>query len=189
MLDVVVINANTVKESDSEKGQMRKRKRGGKPRSHDDAALIVRIGQIRREIEELVCSAAWAEDCLYRGADYPPDFQCSCAICRTFYPNRRYPRPVRESKYSLDCQVEADEDPEFAEEFARLRSDRPRVGSVFFRRLGPRSDTGASPRLPKVKEMTLEEIREIIKSHREAAGSALASLRQRCERRPGGQVA
>jgi hypothetical protein len=40
---------------------------------------------------------------------------------------------VRESNYSLDCQIETDEDPEFAEELARLRNDRPRFGSVFIR--------------------------------------------------------
>jgi hypothetical protein len=36
--------------------------------------------------------------------------------------------------YSLDCQIEADEDPEFAEEFIRLRNDRARFGSVFIGR-------------------------------------------------------
>ena len=101
MIEMVVNNPNTVNVSPSPKIAPRKRRRGGKPHSQSDAELMVRIGQMRRDIEELVCSAAWAEDCLYRGADYPPDFQCECAICRAFFPNRRYPRPVRES--ILDC--------------------------------------------------------------------------------------
>jgi hypothetical protein len=97
-------------------------------------ALLRQVRQIRREIEETVCSATWAEDCLYRGADYSPDFRCSCPVCRNLFPNRRHPRPVRESQYSLDCQIEVDEDPEFSEEFIRLRNDRPRFGSVFIGR-------------------------------------------------------
>jgi hypothetical protein len=98
--------------------------------------LLRQLSQIRREIEELVCSSTWAEDCLFRGAEYAPDFQCACPVCRSLFPNRRHPRAVRESAYSLDCQVEADEDPEFAEELARLRNDRPRFGSVFIGRSG-----------------------------------------------------
>ena len=97
-------------------------------------AVLRQLRQIRREIDEKVCSATWAEDCLYRGAEYSPDFTCSCPVCRNLFPNRRHPRPVRESRYSLDCQIESDEDPEFAEEFIRLRNDRARFGSVFIAR-------------------------------------------------------
>ena len=68
-----------------------------------------------------------------RGADYAPDFRCDCPVCREFFPKRRHPRAARESRYSPDCQIETEEDPEFAEEFARLRNDRPRFGSVLIR--------------------------------------------------------
>jgi hypothetical protein len=101
--------------------------------AEDDLAAVRLLRQFRREIEELACSAAWAEDCLFRGARYAPDFRCQCSNCRKFFPNRLHPRSFRESRYSIDCQVETDEDPEFAEEFARLRNDRPRFGSVFAR--------------------------------------------------------
>lgn len=103
------------------------------PRSEAETALLRQLRHIRRQIEETACSSTWAEDWLYRGAAYAPDFQCACPACRALFPNRRHPRPVRESNYSLDCQVETEEDPEFAEELARLRNDRPRVGSVFIR--------------------------------------------------------
>jgi hypothetical protein len=89
------------------------------------------VAHIREKIVRLACSAAWAEDCLYRGTDYAPDFRCRCGLCEVKYPERRYPRQARESNFSVDCQVEADEDPELAEDLARLRNDRLRVGSVF----------------------------------------------------------
>jgi hypothetical protein len=105
------------------------------PRESETAALR-QLRKIRQEIDETVCSATWAEDCLYRGAEYCPDFKCACPVCSGSFPNRLHPRPVRESDYSLDCQVEAGEDPEFAEELERLRNDRPRSGSVFIGRSG-----------------------------------------------------
>lgn len=108
---------------------------GPSERSAADAQLMREIAEIRLQIEQLVCSATWGEDCLYRGADYAPDFRCSCPVCRELYPDRRHPRPVLESKYSIDCQIETNEDPEFAEEFAKLRNDRVRVGSVFLRHI------------------------------------------------------
>lgn len=95
------------------------------------AALQRQLREIRREIDALVCSATWAEDCLYRGSDYPPDFRCKCRLCREKFPDRRHPRDARQSEYSIDCQLEAEEDPELAEELQRLRNDRPRSGSVF----------------------------------------------------------
>jgi hypothetical protein len=103
----------------------------GKRTGGTRAEIRRRIRRIRREIEEVVCSATWADDCLYRGAEYAPDFECQCPICRKFFPRRRHPRGVRESRYSLDCQIESEEDPELAEDLARLRNDRLRVGSVF----------------------------------------------------------
>jgi hypothetical protein len=88
------------------------------------------IDQARRQVVGVACSSTWAEDCLYRGAEYAPDFRCQCAVCRAEFPDRRYPRPAMESRYSVDCQVEADVDPELAEDLARLRNDRLRAGSV-----------------------------------------------------------
>ena len=104
---------------------------GGRLQSEAETSLLRRLREVRHEIEELTCSATWAEDCLYRGADYVPDFECSCPVCRTVFPHRRHPRDGRESKFSIDCQVETHEDPELAEDLARLRNDRPRIGSVF----------------------------------------------------------
>jgi len=89
------------------------------------------IEQVRQKLDRLVCSSVWAEDCLYRGAEYVPDFRCSCALCRSEFPQRRYPRQARQSDISVECQVETDEDPELAEDLARLRNDRVRLGSVF----------------------------------------------------------
>jgi hypothetical protein len=89
------------------------------------------IDQLRFQVVQIVCSGAWADDCLYRGAVYFPNFSCRCAHCRLEFADRLYPRQARQSNYSSDCQVEMDEDPEFAEEFAVLRNDRARAGSVF----------------------------------------------------------
>ena len=128
MPKVIVNNPNILFESSSGEAGF-----AGAALDETDLAAVRLLRQFRQEIEELACSAAWAEDCLFRGARYAPDFRCQCPNCRKFFPNRLHPRPVRESKYSIDCQVETDEDPEFAEEFARLRNDRPRYGSVFAR--------------------------------------------------------
>jgi hypothetical protein len=112
-------------------------------RRDGELAALKKLREIRREIDRTVCSSTWAEDCLFRGADYPPDFKCGCPVCRARFPERLHPRPVRESAYAADCQVEAAEDPEFAEEFARLRNDRLRAGSVF---IGRSSVHGAGAR-------------------------------------------
>jgi hypothetical protein len=96
-----------------------------------ETQLVYQLAQVRLQIEQLVCSSTWGDDCLYRGAEYAPDFRCSCPVCRELFPHRRHPRSARESKYSLDCQIESDEDPELAADFALLRNDRPRIGSVF----------------------------------------------------------
>ena len=46
------------------------------------------------QVAQIVCSAVWEEDCLYRGKDYAPDFACTCGLCRTEFPKRLYPRRV-----------------------------------------------------------------------------------------------
>lgn len=97
---------------------------------HDDAKTRL-ARQFRDEVTQTVCSSAWLEDCLYRGAVYQPDFQCACALCRRFFPHRRHPRQARQSLISADCQaMHEDLDPEIAEEQARLRNDQQRIGSV-----------------------------------------------------------
>ena len=137
MSEMTVNNPNIVVNASIAGGSGFQRPRQGGPgHSRTQMTLLRQLSQIRREIEGLVCTSTWAEDCLFRGAQYAPDFQCACPVCRSLFPNRRHPRAVRESAYSLDCQVEADEDPEFAEELARLRNDRPRFGSVFIGRSG-----------------------------------------------------
>ena len=100
-------------------------------RPDSEPQMLRRLRNLRREAEGRVCSSTWLEDCLFRGADYAPDFRCSCPVCRKLFPNRLHPRPVRESAYSMDCQVETNEDPELVEDLALLRNDRPRYGSVF----------------------------------------------------------
>jgi hypothetical protein len=134
MSELVVNNPNIVVDAPGHPHEFLRTADAPRSRSSSESSLVRRVRQLRREIEELACSATWAEDCLYRGADYPPDFECSCPACKSRFPNRRHPRPVRESSYSLDCQVESDEDPELAEDLARLRNDRVRIGSVFVRR-------------------------------------------------------
>jgi hypothetical protein len=134
MAELVVNNPNILVDSPVRGVGCRRPGVAGRMHTERETAVLRQVRQIRREIDERVCSATWAEDCLYRGADYLPDFSCSCPVCRNLFPNRRHPRPVRESEYSLDCQIEADEDPEFAEEFVRLRNDRTRFGSVFIAR-------------------------------------------------------
>ncbi len=108
-----------------------------------DAEAPSRGARTRRDVEILrgrilsvVCSGAWADDCLYRGAEYAPDFRCACARCRADFPDRLHPRQARQSALSGDCQVECEEDPELAEDLAKLRSDHVRVGSVFIVRGG-----------------------------------------------------
>lgn len=134
MAEIVVNNPNIVVDASGNGGvadRPGRRHQNRQPRSEAETALLRQLRHIRRQIEETACSSTWAEDWLYRGAAYAPDFQCACPACRVLFPNRRHPRPVRESNYSLDCQVEAEEDPEFAEDLARLRNDCPRFGSVF----------------------------------------------------------
>lgn len=109
------------------------------------------IERIRQEILHIACSSAWAEDCLYRGIDYAPDFRCHCALCESKYPQRLYPRQARESRVSADCQVEFEEDPELAEDFARLRNERLRVGSVFIAMKNPEHGSGVRRRRRKRK--------------------------------------
>jgi hypothetical protein len=111
----------------------RKRLKAAALSEHDAQSELLRrqIAQIREKIFRIACSSAWAEDCMYRGTEYAPDFHCRCGLCESKFPHRLYPRHSRESRFSIDCQVEVDEDPEFAEEFARLRNDRVRIGSVF----------------------------------------------------------
>ncbi len=133
MPKVIVNNPNIVLESSSGETGFAGAALRSAAIDEGDMAAVRLLRQFRQEIEELACSATWADDCLFRGARYAPDFRCACANCRKFFPTRLHPRPFRESKYSTDCQVETDEDPEFAEEFARLRNDRPRFGSVFAR--------------------------------------------------------
>jgi len=96
-----------------------------------DAHLRERVEQIRQQVLRTVCSATWAEDCLYRGAKYAPDFHCRCTLCREKFPDRLHPREARQSDFSGDCQMETEDDPELAEDLNRLRNDRDRVGSVF----------------------------------------------------------
>ena len=135
MPEIVVNNANAVFDAKNDASSRRAGRDVREGRSESEAALLRQLRKVRREIEQIACSSTWAEDCLYRGAAYAPDFRCSCPACRTLFPNRRYPRAVRESSYSTDCQVESDEDPELAEELALLRNERVRIGSVFLRRL------------------------------------------------------
>jgi len=134
MSELVVNNPNMIIDASSIRTGYRRVDRASGCRDETNTAARLRLREIRQEIDATVCSATWAEDCLYRGADYSPDFKCACPVCRNLFPDRLYPRPVRESDYSLDCQVEAGEDPEFAEELARLRNDRARAGSVFIGR-------------------------------------------------------
>jgi hypothetical protein len=129
MTRIAVNNPNIL--IDAQMNEAACRDRSGRPRPDSEPAMLRRLREIRREAEGMVCSSTWLEDCLYRGADYAPDFHCACPVCRSLFPDRLHPRPVRESKYSLDCQVETQEDPELAEDLARLRNDRPRFGSVF----------------------------------------------------------
>jgi len=105
--------------------------RRNKPQRPVDEQLRERVEQIRQQVYRTACSATWAEDCLYRGAEYSPDFRCNCSVCRERFPERLYPREARQSDFSGDCQMEAENDPELAEELERLRNDRERVGSVF----------------------------------------------------------
>jgi hypothetical protein len=100
-------------------------------RRNQKVAIIRRIERAKRRLEEITCTSTWAEDCLFRGEEYAPDFKCKCPLCREIFRRRLHPRPVRESNYSLDCQAECNEDPELAEDLARLRNERLRVGSVF----------------------------------------------------------
>ncbi len=133
MADLAVNNPNIVIDGSNSGAAAKfgRQRQTREPRPETEAALVRQLRQIRRQIEETACSSTWAEDWLYRGAAYAPDFQCNCPVCRKLFPNRRHPRPVRESNYSIDCQIETNEDPEFAEELARLRNDRARFGSVF----------------------------------------------------------
>jgi hypothetical protein len=136
MAELAVNNINAIvgASGDSAEARFARRPHSWEPRAESDAVLQREVQLIRRQIDEVACSSTWAEDCLYRGVGYAPDFRCKCEACREFFPNRLHPRPVRESDYSADCQIESNEDPEFAEELAKLRNDRPRSGSIFFSR-------------------------------------------------------
>jgi hypothetical protein len=133
MAELTVISPNTLFDASGAGAEARFaiRRRSEQSRSGADAEMSNQVLQIRRRIDETACSSTWAEDWLYRGVDYAPDFECKCEVCRTLFPNRLHPRPVRETDYSTDCQDETSEDPEFAEELAKLRNDRPRYGSIF----------------------------------------------------------
>jgi hypothetical protein len=146
MSDLVVNNPNILIDAPPVRGnpKLSRASQFHEPRPEKEASLVRELHQMRRHIEETACSSTWAEDWLYRGAHYAPDFQCKCAACRMLFPDRRHPRPVRESDYSLDCQIESNEDPEFAEELARLRNDRPRYGSIFVK--GERGSFAAADR-------------------------------------------
>ena len=133
MPDLIVNNPNILVDAPKLQGARRPRRIAGMQTERETETLR-QVRRLRHEIDQLACSATWAEDCLYRGADYPPDFKCNCPVCRELFPHRLHPRPIRQSRYSLDCQVEATEDPEFADDFRRLRNDRPRYGSVFLAR-------------------------------------------------------
>ena len=97
----------------------------------EDLSTEAKLDYLRMQTTRIACSATWAEDWLYRGASYAPDFVCWCETCREHYPQRLYPRPNRETFISIDCQTEVEEDPELREELAKLRNDRPRLGSLF----------------------------------------------------------
>ncbi len=129
------VNAIVSASGDGAEARLSERPHSWEPRAEADAVLQREVRLIRRQIDEVACSSTWAEDCLYRGVDYAPDFQCKCEACRELFPNRLHPRPVRESDYSADCQIESNEDPEFAEELAKLRNDRARFGSIFISRM------------------------------------------------------
>jgi len=132
MADLVVNNPNIVVDASNGGAAARlARRRSREARPEIEAALLRQLRHLRRQIGETACSSTWAEDCFYRGAAYAPDFRCNCPLCRRLFPNRRHPRPVRESNYSVDCQIETNEDPEFGEELARLRNDPNRFGSAF----------------------------------------------------------
>jgi hypothetical protein len=142
---LVVNNTNILVESESAGA---KAGGGKRPLGHADpqyrqAQIDCRrqIEQLRRQIGRIVCSGAWADDCLYRGAHYAPDFKCACPRCRSEFPDRLHPRAARESAISGDCQAEMDEDPELAEDLAALRNDRERIGSVFL--AAGRTDRGS----------------------------------------------
>jgi hypothetical protein len=147
MSQSAISNANIVVEQqppiETRTARRKRLKASAASQTQSQGELLCRqIAQIREKIFRLACSSAWAEDCLYRGTDYAPDFRCRCGLCRAKFPNRRYPRAARESTISVDCQVEADEDPELAEDLARLRNERVRIGSVFVSM--PQYDRGSS---------------------------------------------
>jgi hypothetical protein len=135
MTELVVNNINIVVERRHQRGT---RNRG--TRNHPaarqasppvNAQLLQQVGNAAKQLRAISCSSSWMEDCLYRGKEYAPDFRCHCPRCNSKFPDRLHPQPARQSDYSEDCQVEGDEDAEFAEEFSRLRNARLRVGSAF----------------------------------------------------------
>jgi hypothetical protein len=131
---MVVSNRNIVVDAKGFRRKSRRTRQRGRGKytwRANEAKLLALIARFRREIEALACSSAWAEDCLYRGVNYVPDFRCACNLCRDRYPKRRFPQPAKESSISIDCQVEAEVDPELAEDLARLRNEPVRSGSIF----------------------------------------------------------
>jgi hypothetical protein len=130
MPQITVITTNKSVNAQVANARARQRSRN-KLRRPVDEQLRQHIEQVRHQVYRTACSATWAEDCFYRGAQYLPDFRCNCALCRDKFPDRLYPREARQSDYSADCQMETENDPELAEDLDRLRNDRERVGSVF----------------------------------------------------------
>jgi len=139
MSNLTVTNTNIVVESLQ---TAKRRKRAKKLAAHcadwgraeQQTRLRALAEKFRRHVESIVCSSVWAEDCLFRGANYEPDFRCSCNLCQARFPKRLHPRPVRESAISLDCQAEIEADPDLAEDLRRLRNERERIGSAFVAR-------------------------------------------------------
>jgi hypothetical protein len=155
MSKLAVTNTNIVVESiEAPKRRKRPKKTANTGadwgRSEQQTRLRALAEKFRRHVDSLVCSSAWAEDCLFRGANYEPDFRCSCNLCQARFPKRLHPRPVRETAVSLDCQVEIDADPDLADDLRRLRNERERIGSAFVARRQMDRGSGSSRRITSV---------------------------------------
>jgi hypothetical protein len=105
-----------------------------------------RLAVWRRKVSAIVCSSTWLDDCYFRGKKYVPDFRCNCALCTVSFPHRLHPRSTRESTIATDCQLEGNVDEDLAEDLARLRNDRPRIGSAFITTRRIDRGTGTSRR-------------------------------------------
>ena len=64
MSELVVNNPNILVDSSATAIGGRRPHCSGRTNTERDMALLRQVRQIRREIEETVCSATWAEDCL-----------------------------------------------------------------------------------------------------------------------------